>query len=122
MKPATERGTEYHDPSRIVRFVNYSKSEAEPDMLMYLCLPAVLIGTLLKIYYMYYVAIFVACASYLGCRYGEVNYQQYSSMGMMVVMACTMHFMQPARPYKPPTSQGGTPPPTQPGPPPQTTV
>lgn len=102
MKQQTERTSEYHDPSRIVRFVPQSKLDAEPELLLYLCLPAVLVGTLLKIYYMYYVALFVACTSFLGCKYGEVNYQQYSSMGMMVIMAGTMQFMQPGGPQRPP--------------------
>lgn len=110
MKQSTERTTGYHDSSLIVRYVHHTKLEAEPELLLYLCLPAVLVGTLLKIYYMYYVALFVACSSFLGCKYGEVNYQQYFSMGMMVVMASTMHFMQPGGPHRAPPGASTQPP------------
>ncbi|KAL8440540.1 hypothetical protein Efla_003211 [Eimeria flavescens] len=110
MRQQTDRATEFHDASRIVRFVRFTKGEAEPDLLLYLCLPAVLIGTLLKVYYMYYVAVYVACASFLSSRYGELNYQQYSSMGMMLVMACTMQFIQPVRPVKSPPAGSPHPP------------
>lgn len=106
-------GAEFHDTSRIVRYVPPSKLEAEPELLLYLCLPAILMGTLLKMYYMYYVALFVACASFLGCKYGEVNYQQYSSMGMMVIMAGTMQFMQPGGPQRPSPAATSQPMPAQ---------
>ncbi|CDI74044.1 hypothetical protein, conserved [Eimeria praecox] len=111
MKQPTERTSEYHDSSRIVRFVHQPKGEADPELLLYLCVPAVLVGTLFKMYHMYYIALFIACSSFLGCRYGEVNVQQYISMGMMITMATTLQFMQP------PLQRAGAPP--QPASPPQ---
>lgn len=113
MRQPTERTSEYHDASRIVRFVQPSKSDADPELLLYLCVPAVLVGTLFRIYQMYYIALFIACSSFLSCRYGEVNVQQYMSMGMMIVMATTLQFMQPPNPQSraPPQHQG---PPPQP--------
>ncbi|CDJ66856.1 hypothetical protein, conserved [Eimeria necatrix] len=95
MKQQGDRTTEYHDTSRIFRYVQQTKHETEPELLLYLCVPAVLVGTLFRAYQMYYIALFVACSSFLGCKYGEVNVQQYISMGMMIVMATTMQFMQP---------------------------
>ncbi|CDI82142.1 hypothetical protein, conserved [Eimeria acervulina] len=118
MKQPTERASEYHDTSRIVRFVHPSKSETDPELLLYLCVPAVLVGTLFKMYQMYYIALFIACSSFLSCRYGEVNVQQYISLGMMIVMSTTLQFMQPQNPGSRAPPQGPSPQQQQ-GPPPQ---
>lgn len=95
----------------MVRFVapSISASPPEPDLLLYLSVPCVLLATLMKVHYFYYIGALIALAAWSTCPYGGANYQQISSLVMMTVMATTMPILHSRNP-----SQQGDAAPNQP--------
>ncbi|PHJ21798.1 family upf0139 protein [Cystoisospora suis] len=84
------------DPQNVVPFVPETHKEPEPEMLTYLCMPLVLGGVVFHIYPLFYVCLFIIISSWVSAKYGEFNFQQYSSIFMMCMMGFVMPFLQPA--------------------------
>ncbi|PFH31843.1 hypothetical protein BESB_023350 [Besnoitia besnoiti] len=85
------------DYQNIVHFVQPPQKEPEADLTTFVCLPLVLGAVMLQMHFLFYVCFLLIISSWLGSKYGEFNFQQYSS----VIMMCSMGFIMPMLQGKP---------------------
>ncbi|EPR57876.1 family UPF0139 protein [Toxoplasma gondii GAB2-2007-GAL-DOM2] len=82
------------DFQNIVAYVQPAPKEQEAEAMTFVCLPLVLGAVVFQLHFLFYVCFLLIFASWVSAKYGEFNFQQYSSVIMMCVMGFTMPLLQ----------------------------